>query len=335
MPRRPVGRHPSPKTKDEPQPADMATRDFEAELLAGFFRLSPGWAEIERALAPLVEDLSLGIAADATDAIETSSAAPAAIDLLFRTRSNQPTEPMAPETLLDLLKERHTPLTKRQAELLAAAERFDKTYPKIETEEVAGKAAQFVGQLSALIKAGEAAHTPEKAPWLTLGRTCDAFFKKLIEPIIAAKAAVVVKQTAFAKIIAEANRKKAADEAAAKQREADAAMALARQNMTSETLDEAAAKSQEAADAADHAAARPAEHSRVRGDYGAVASLVVRWKIRAATNWHGVLDPIYLMPDQGALDLALKNAPRQKDGTPILSIPGTELYSEESVRNVG
>ena len=278
------------------------------------------------------------MASDARDALGANDAAagPAIAAVTGGSaRSNQPPEPMAPEVLLDLLKERHADLTKRQAELLAASERFHKQYAKIETEEIAGRAAQFQAQLGALVKKAEAEHEPEKAPWLTNGRTVDAFFRKLWEPIQAEQKKIKAKQLAYAEAQAEASRKAAAEEAARKQREAQDAAARAAEAMTPDALDTAAAKAQEAADAQALAAAGPAEHGRVRGDYGAVASLTVRWKIRAAADWFEKLAREYLTPDQGKLDLALANAPRRADKTPVLEIAGAEVYAEKGISNRG
>ena len=156
MPRSP--RHAATRRVTEPPKQPEAARDFEAEIAIAILRQSPRWPSVESALAPLVEDLTLGIAGDAREAIENNEGARLyAVPAVLGGRlpaSNQPPEPMKPEVLLDLLRERHADLTKRQAELLAASERFHKQYAKIETEEIAGRAAQFQAQLAALGEEG-------------------------------------------------------------------------------------------------------------------------------------------------------------------------------------
>jgi len=333
MTRRPTH---APRHKADPLPASEAGRDYEAEVIAALARSSVNWPRLSRALAPLVEDLSLGIAATAADALVTN--ADAAADLKWTLEappSNQPAGPMAPEVLLDLLKERHGPLVKRQAELIAAAGRFHAKHATIEDEETQGKSAEFIRQIQAAVKAQKAAHALEKKPWLDLAATVQGFFAKLWDALETEKGKVEAKQLAFARLLRDRATAVAKAEQERLQREADAAAEKAAASMDGDALDEAARRAQQAAEGAAAMPIRAPDLTRVRGDYGATTSMKVRWKIRAAVDWMEKMPRQYLAPDQAALDAALKRAPRGADGTPELTIPGAEVYPDEGMTNRG
>jgi hypothetical protein len=310
-------------------------------------RRLPIWNDLLASLTPLIDNLDLGIeiSADAAladdrmrDAIwvQLQERLPALFGIAAPRGSNQPPEPLSPEAMLELLRERHGKLSKRQADLLESAKRFHARFPTIADEDTAGRATTFVSQLKAAIDAAETAREAEKKPWLDLGRTVDAFFNVTLKaPLEKQKTDVEAKQLAFARVLADRRRAAAAAEAARAQDEARKIADQAATSMSPDALDEAASAAAQAADLARQADARTATHSRVTGGYGATASIVTRWKIRAVADWHGKLAMQYLMPDQDALNFALRQAPRGHDGRPILEIAGAELLAEESMGNRG
>jgi hypothetical protein len=327
----------------DPKPADPE-RDFEAEVVITILRDSGKWPAISQALAPIVEDLSLGITGSAFDALVEHKDADTAIAAVLgdpMQRSNQPPEPIKPEILRDLLAERYGDLAKRQKDLLAGAARFHKANEKITSAETAGKATDFVVQFQRCIKKAEDAKDEEKRPYLDLSTLIQNFFARIWEPLAKEKKAIEAKQLAFAKSERDRLKAEADAEAARKQKEADEAAAKAvaswddPQADVGAALADAATLAEDAQTAASVAASKPADLTRVRGDYGGVSSMRIRWKIRPVENWRDLLTLDFLMPDQGALDLALKNAARKPDGTPILEIPGAELYADESMGTRG
>ena len=331
---RPSTRQQAPKMESEVLPAPEAPPDFEAELIAAILRASPRWPEFEKALAPLVEDLALGIAADAEEALAVEPAIGPAIEALVGppARGNQPPEPIKPEVLRDLLAEKQKELTNRQATLLAGAKRFHEAYETIPNDDVQGNATEFVRQIQAAVKKAEAEHAEAKRPWLDLGGVVQSFFGGLWDPLKKEKAAIEAKMTAYARQVAERAREEARERAAALAREAQKAAETASADFTLDKIEDAMRAAEQAEAAVSEPQAKPADLSRVRGDLGGVSSLVTKWKIRPAANWAEKLAVDYLMPDQAKLDAALKAAQRMPDGSPALHISGAEIYPDDSIR---
>lgn len=195
-----------------------------------------------------------------------------------------PTALPAPEELHAKLEIDHLALEKRRDELIAAEERM----PEITSDELSAKASDYMKQVSAAIKAGEAARVGAKEPYLEGGRVVDGFFKKITDPLSALKARLTKAQTAFlrekearerrARIEAE---QKAREEAEAAKREAEeAAKKLESDDDLVDAIDAEQRANTAAADlvkANQESTAKAAELSRVRGDFGSLSSLRTHW----------------------------------------------------------
>ena len=188
------------------------------------------------------------------------------------------------EPLREKLLDNHSALLSRRDDLLAAEQRI----PPIEDEDTARKVADYIKQVTACAKASEAARVAEKEPYLQGERGVDGFFKAISDPLSIAKKRVETLLTLYQrrKEREERERREAealrarqeeerqrreAEEAAAKIRnEQDLAKAIAAE----EALKTASADAEKAQRAA---TAKPADLSRTRGEYGAVASLRTEW----------------------------------------------------------
>ncbi|MFM8747536.1 MAG: hypothetical protein ACKOED_12875, partial [Aestuariivirga sp.] len=198
--------------------------------------------------------------------------------------NSPPPDLLLGEPLRDRLAEENGQLIARRDELLAAAARI----PAIDSDDVAGRVSDYIKQLTALTKAAESKRTDAKEPYLEGGRNIDGFFRAITDPVAKAKTAIERRLTDYLRDKeARARREREERERSARQaaetarREAEAkARAL-----TDEPSLEAAIAAQKAAEtasadlvkASQAAAAKPAELSRTRGDYGAVSSLRTQW----------------------------------------------------------
>ena len=189
------------------------------------------------------------------------------------------------DPLRDRLSETHADLLKRRDELIAASERA----PAVVADEgTAGKIADFIKQLAACIKNTETHRVAEKEVFLSAGRTVDGWFKKIGDPLIEAKRKIEGRLTVYQRQKAEAERRareeaeriarEEAERAAKAAAEAEAAIKAAPDLQAAIVAEAAAAQAAADAEKAKKAAeAKPAELSRSRGDYGAVASLHTFW----------------------------------------------------------
>lgn len=197
--------------------------------------------------------------------------------------------PSAAELLRQDLEAATEGLRVRRDELLAAVERVP---PEVDSDDLAGKVADFVKQLMAVHKAAEAARVGAKEPHLEASRVVDGYFKAITEPLFAAKQKIEARLTLWQRKKAEEERRRREAEERARRKEADRqakeAADAAKAAVTGEgTVDQAitsdALARQAEADveaARKSAAAKPAELSRTRGDYGATASLRTFWDFR-------------------------------------------------------
>jgi hypothetical protein len=192
------------------------------------------------------------------------------------------------EILRERLSDSNVTLLARRDELLASLPRVPAI---IEDEQTCGKVADLIKLFTACAKSAEGARIAAKEPFLESGRAVDGFFKQIIDPLTKAKITIETKLTAYQRIqVAEERRRREAEE----QRQREEASRLAREAaeqaalMRSQTDLDAAVSADElarqaAADAeraAKAAAVKPAELSRARGDFGAVASLRTWWDMR-------------------------------------------------------
>lgn len=178
----------------------------------------------------------------------------------------------------------------------ALAEAANRIPAEITDDETAGRASDYIKQVTAAAKKLEAVRVSEKEPFLQQGRLVDGFFKKIDLALAEAKQKALRPLDAFTKRKAEDERKRLRDEAEAARAKAEAEQAAAavleQQNAITaadDMLTQATITDIGAARLEKLAEAKPAEMSRTRGDEGALASL--------RTVWVGELENI------GALDL--------------------------------
>ncbi|MGE0726394.1 MAG: hypothetical protein AB7O45_18620 [Alphaproteobacteria bacterium] len=197
---------------------------------------------------------------------------------------NAPPDPLA--ILRDNLAEKAGPLLARRREIEG---RLPNVPERIDSDETAGKVADFVRLIAAAHKSAEGMRVAEKEPHLAAGRTVDGFFKaELTDPLERAKRSLEPRLTDWQRRKAEAERARRLAEEQKAREEAERAAAAAR--AAADTLasdadlpaaiaaeESAALAAADAEAAARAAAAKSAELSRTRGDMGAVASLREAW----------------------------------------------------------
>lgn len=187
--------------------------------------------------------------------------------------------------LRERMAEESADLLARRDELLAGAARVPAT---IGDDETAGKVADFLKMTTACIKNAETKRVDTKEPFLAAGRTVDAFYKAVTEPLDKMKRNVEARLTAWQRQKAEEERRarveaeRLAQEAARKAAEAArlAEQAIRDEAQLQRAIEAAETAKQAQADAVvaeKSAAAKPAELSRTRGEVGAVASLRTFW----------------------------------------------------------
>lgn len=188
------------------------------------------------------------------------------------------------EDIQDQLSDEHATLVRRCADLLSAEARI----PPIIDEDTARKVTDFVRQLSAAAKAADGARVAAKEPYLEGGRLIDGFFRQIVDPLMTVKRRTEASLTTFlrekeAKERREREeREREAREIERKRREeAEAAeKAISDERSLAAAVDAENRRKQAEADAIEaekDATAKPAEMSRVRGEYGALSSLRTTW----------------------------------------------------------
>jgi hypothetical protein len=185
----------------------------------------------------------------------------------------------------EYLEEEIAALVARKAELLGSVGRVPAS---VSDDMTAGRVADLIKMIAACIKNAEADRVARKEPFLDGGRVIDGVFRGITEPLMRAKTDVERKLTLYQREVAEAERRRREEvahqereEAERQRKEAEAAAAAA---ATEADVDDAisadALAQQREADAVAaqrEAEAKPAELSRQRSDYGAVASLRRFW----------------------------------------------------------
>lgn len=198
--------------------------------------------------------------------------------------NNPPPDLLVGDALREKLQDENRDLVKRRDELLAAAGRI----PAIDSDDIAGRVADFVKQLTALSKAAETKRTGAKEPYLEGGRNIDGFFRAITDPVEKVKVNVQQNLTKYLRDKADRERRErmeqerlAREAAAQAAREAEEkARTLANEQQLAAAIE--AEKNADVAQAdlvkAEQAAeAKPAELSRTRGEYGSVTSLRTEW----------------------------------------------------------
>ena len=198
---------------------------------------------------------------------------------------NQP--PSDEEVFKTELGTRHDELLNRRATLVDA---FSRAPEVIEDDETAGKAADYIKQLTAHEKATVRARTDEKAPYLSRGKWVDAFFKgPAVAGITEIKRAITGRLTAYQRRVADEERRRREEEQRRQREEADRARREAEERakaaQTEADLDDAIQAEANAEDAAERAErveratqAGVADLSRRHSAAGTVASLRTSWK---------------------------------------------------------
>lgn len=173
-------------------------------------------------------------------------------------------------------------LAARCAELLGGVERA----PIVVTDDdAAGKTGDLIKLLTVAFKGAEATRVATKEPHLEMGRAVDGFFKRLTDPVVAAKGGLQKRLDAYLVGKAAAARRTAEEEARLARARAQLleAEALARELAAKPSapaapvLDAAVAAEKVALAAEAVAVARPAALAQTRGDYGSVGSLRTVW----------------------------------------------------------
>lgn len=177
--------------------------------------------------------------------------------------SNNPPEGDALTLRLD---EMHSSLKERADELLAAVDRVPATLD----ETTHDRAAAFVKQMKLHVKKVDESRTAEKEPYLEGGRTIDAWFKRLSDPVSAACKGVEAKITGFLRAKADAERRAREEEARKAREEADRRAAEMRSQAD---LTAAVAAEETAAQAEKAATAKVADLARTRTAYGTMSTL--------------------------------------------------------------
>lgn len=212
------------------------------------------------------------------------------------------------------------------------------TLPKIETEEQAQKANDFLSQVKKIEKDTEAERKVQKAPHDARAKAVDSAFKLLLEPLGKIAAPVKQKLVAFADAKAEAERRaKAIQAEEARQQAEEAARKLAQAEARGDVFGqaEAEAKAKDAAKMA-KAAAKPVQtqiKSATGGGRTMSARTIKRARIaninKAFGHFRDHPNPDYLASLESMLIRMAEAELRRADGPS--DVPGFETYDERSI----
>jgi hypothetical protein len=253
-------------------------------------------------------------------------------------KSNTPPPPKPPtrQEVIDWLAYQTEALVlRRDREVLPAIAKMVAAHPTIADgdEDLAGRFAENIQMARDLIKDADRAHTEHKAPYLAAGRAVDGW-KNTYEAVVE-HGLESIETIARDYALRKYNRQKA-------EREAEAARAAEAARVAKEAADkaikrdmwsdDAMAKGQEAtrkASAANQTARRASASPTLstRGDYGAKAGMVRKWKCRLVDITKVPAE--YLMLNEPALQVAGK--PRDPiTNKPTAEIAGIEWYEDLS-----
>ena len=235
-----------------------------------------------------------------------------------------PPRPLSAAEIVAWLEYEFAPLLAKRAELIAALAATAKAYPTIQSDEEQGIAAENVRMGQGLNRVAGTHRETAKQPYLHGGRAVDAWFASFGKPVAEAVMPITKAMLEYADRKEAESRRLAAIEAERLRAEADAAKAAAAKPPLdfSEEEDariaEAQRKESEAREAARLAQARPAEHTQVRGGYGAVASVRQTWSWEISDLSKVPRKFLMVDPDK------IKEAAKQRDpsGKPTAVIAG-------------
>lgn len=164
------------------------------------------------------------------------------------------------------------------------AERANALPRKIEDDEDLGPIGEVVLDAKKLAKKLEDTRSAEKSPHLEAGREVDSFFKPLTERLGKIVDVFEAEASRYQRAKAEAERRRAADEAAKlraeEERKLSEAGSAKRESTADRKKDEAASLNNQAAEADRRAEASPAELTKVRTETGVTASAKAKWAFR-------------------------------------------------------
>ncbi len=247
-----------------------------------------------------------------------------------------PSPPLTPEQIHDWLTFELDGLKQRKDELLGTTGRWIDAHPTIDDDEAQGAAAENRRMLTALSKTAEERRKERKNPFLEGGRAVDGWFAGFVAAIDALAKRYTERMTVYAEAKVKREQEAAAECARLAQQEADrqaaeaaAALEGALPEEAAQALDKAATAAVEADRAQAQAEAPIVEHSRVRGEFGAVASLRTIWKYK-------ITDPKKVprnlcSPDDAKIKAAIVAAGKDASGKPKAVLAGIEIYPERKV----
>lgn len=228
-------------------------------------------------------------------------------------------------------------LTGRRDELLTAAMRDIAAYDAtgVPDDETQGALAENRRMIETLARTAKERHDTDKLPFLAASRAIDEWFRSLMQPLEAPLAVyrrlmdAYVQKKVLAARAAAAERAKEAEQEAERQRQESARQIEqgAAHEISAQALSDAAAATNEALRAArDAVATKPAEQSRVTGDFGALASARRRWRWRVVKE--SDIPRKFLSPDKDKINGWMGAGGKNEDGSPKNAIKGIEVYED-------
>jgi hypothetical protein len=199
--------------------------------------------------------------------------------------TNQPSAP-TPEEIAAFLAETCQDLIDKQAEILAGVERFKAQYPTIPNAEIQGKAGDFAGAkgaMAAFTKRADGRRTEHKQPYDAAAAAVQVFFKKLTDPVAAARFDIQAAMVVFTERLERESRERARQEAL---RAAELAKLAEQQALTSgtpEALDTAVDLAKRAEHLEEHATGHHGAHTTVVGSH-TQTSMHKRWSFNEAES---------------------------------------------------
>jgi len=244
--------------------------------------------------------------------------------------------PPSPEQVTAWLDYELEPLIARRAELVAAIEATVKKYAAgIVNDDQQGIAAENLRMANAAVRAAADAHELHKRPYLEAGRAVDrwknGYSVPLADPIERLTRLMLAysdRREAESRAAAQAEADRLAAEAAAQAKAAE--REAPSEGMFGPASEAAYEKTLAAVRAQDAADARPAEHTRVRGVAGAVASVRVAWGWE--TENFAKVHRRFLMVNPDAIAAEVRAKGRDaKTGRPLAVIAGIKWVAKRAM----
>lgn len=234
---------------------------------------------------------------------------------------NLPPDPI--EALRERLRDDHGEKMRRADDLLAGAGRVPDA---ITDDEMAGKISDFLKQIAAHMKLLDHGRVTEKEPHLSAGRAIDGFFGGPIKALDEAKTKISRRLAAFLKAKEDAERRRREEEARRVREEAERKAAEAAALEAAGRVEQADVALAEAqiAEAMAEQAGRGDDHTRARGEYGAVSTLAAAWTFEVEDRAKIPLDLLRPYLPAAAVDSAIR-AFIKAGGR---ALPGVRIFEE-------